>query len=163
MSSCYGNSFNLLFSWWWTTYGKKIGRGGRFGFPFPGTWPGSHPLWVLALTAFLRNGTGTQLILRFLTFFKQIEPWIYVCLSSYAKVVAFHVSSSRPRHLYQVPSCKQWKFKSRSAFLGTREPVVACYKMKDKLYPDTSVRENAHKWFSMRVPGSLENGTLTSL
>ncbi len=85
--------------------------------------------------AFLWNGTGTQLILRFLTFFKHIKPCIDVCLSSYAKVVlvpryweqergthlASHVSRSRtgPRYLYHVPSFKEWKFKSRSPFLGT--------------------------------------------
>jgi hypothetical protein len=37
-------------------------------------------------------------------------------------------------------------------FLWTLEPVVACYKMKDKLYPKTSVSENAKKRFFRRVP-----------
>ncbi len=35
--------------------------------------------------------------------------------------------------------------------------------MKDRFYPDTSVPENAQKRFFRRVPGSLENGTLTPL
>ncbi len=34
---------------------------------------------------------GTELILRFLTFFKHIEPCIYVCLSSYENVVPVSV------------------------------------------------------------------------
>jgi hypothetical protein len=42
---------------------------------------------MLGVSAFLRNGKTTQLILRFLTFFEHIESCIYVCLSSYAKVV----------------------------------------------------------------------------
>jgi hypothetical protein len=41
----------------------------------------------LGVSAFLWNGTWAQLILRFLTFLKHIESCIYVCLSSYAKVV----------------------------------------------------------------------------
>jgi hypothetical protein len=35
--------------------------------------------------------------------------------------------------------------------------------MKDKLYPDISVSENAQKGFFRRVPGSLQKGTPTSL
>ncbi len=38
-----------------------------------------------------------QLILRSLTFFKHIEPCIYVCLSSYAKVVPVPRSYERER------------------------------------------------------------------
>jgi len=38
----------------------------------------------------------------------------------------------------------------------SQEPVLTCYKIKDKLYPDTSVPEKAQKRFFSRVPGSLE-------
>jgi hypothetical protein len=34
----------------------------------------------------LERSFGTKLILSFLRFFKHVEPCIYVCLSSYAKV-----------------------------------------------------------------------------
>jgi len=46
-----------------------------------------------------------------------------------------------------------------SGFSGIRELAVACYKMKDKLYPDTNGSKNAPKRFFKRVLGSLENGT----
>ncbi len=39
----------------------------------------------------------------------------------------------------------------------SQEPVVACYKMKARLYLDTSVSENALKRFFRWVPGFLEN------
>ncbi len=39
-----------------------------------------------------------------------------------------------------------------SPFLWTLESVVACYKMEDKLYPNTSVSENAKKRFFRWVP-----------
>ncbi len=38
------------------------------------------------------------------------------------------------------------------SFSGNWEPVVACYEMKDKLYPDTSVSQNAQKRFFRRIP-----------
>ncbi len=47
--------------------------------------------------------------------------------------------------------------------MGTRESVVACYKMQNKLDPDTSVSENARKGFFRRVPDPLENGIPTHL
>ena len=53
---------------------------------------------------------------------------------------------------------------SRGVSFGFRvskilESIVARYKMKDKLYPDTSVPEYSQKRFFRRVPGSLGNGT----
>ncbi len=65
----------------------------------------------------------------------------------------------RTRNVWWVPG---------SLFLGIRvpcsqKPVVACYEMKDKLYPDTSVSENEQKRFFRRVPCSLENRTWTPL
>ncbi len=44
-----------------------------------------------------------------------------------------------------------------------RETVVACYDMKDKLHPDTSVSTNAQKQFFRPVPSSPENETLAPL
>ncbi len=54
------------------------------------------------------------------------------------------------------------EIRADSPFLGTQKSEVACHKMKDKLYPDTSVSENAQKRFFRRVPDSLENGTRRS-
>jgi hypothetical protein len=48
-------------------------------------------------------------------------------------------------------------------FLGTREPLVTCSKIEDRLYPDICVSKNTQKWFFRKVADSLRNGTLTPL
>jgi hypothetical protein len=44
-------------------------------------------------------------------------------------------------------------------FSGIRKPVLACYKIKDKLYPNISVSKNAQNRFVREVQGFLENVT----
>ncbi len=39
---------------------------------------------------------------------------------------------------------------------------MACYKMKDKLYPDTSVSENAQKRIFRRIPDSSERKEIST-
>jgi hypothetical protein len=68
----------------------------------------------------------------------------------------FRKSRTRNPSGFTVPRNPGTRHSAGSPFLGN---VVACYKKKGKLYPDTSVAENAQKRFFRRLPGSLENGT----